>query len=200
MWKPPPCLPETTLSLYRLPFTALLEITHMSYRRAFCLSPNQVEAKTIRPYTGRSGFYCSCAPVASAVMMLRQLRDAAGLPHIDDDEMHCTTMYSPTAAPRSVMGAARDHIQTTATGIAVFGPRHDYLVLTLQRVPALVARHRQWVAQGCVPTFPDYEPHITLAPKFEAQPVHLRLLRQWLAGNGPLRITLGPEQPEDVKP
>ncbi len=161
------------------------------------------KAKTLTPFTGKSGFYASCLPssesIKSIIGLMSNLMDVPGLEFSDTDQLHCTTIYSPEAIPRHII-PSMNLIDTWILGADVFGD--NALVLTLYKSKQLSDRFNRWVSFGAVPTYPDYKPHITIAKLqegFDGKEEVLAGLNALLELY-PIPIVLGGETIEDVNP
>lgn len=160
-----------------------------------------VTAKTLTPFTGKSGFYASRLPdKESALEIMRIMSDLCHVPGLefeDIEELHCTVMYSPDKVPSSLVVDITPKT-TWIIDASIFGTA---LVLRLFRTSQLSKRFNLLTSLGCDPTFPDYQPHITIAKITdpdgkEAIVEALGALLQL----SPVPITLGGEIIEDVNP
>jgi hypothetical protein len=156
-------------------------------------------------YTEEAGLYSAVEPTENSVKKIIELAKAAGFEDLEPD-LHCTVMYSPTAAiPEDV---ATEYSQPFYNAIPLefkWWEGHDkdgYLVLALKS-PLLAKEHQRLKEAGCVPTFDDYIPHITLKNKFyfeseDDQKSKLRyanlILRRSVVG-----LTLTKQKVEDIK-
>ena len=162
----------------------------------------EIKAKSLTPYTGRSGFYASCPPtpdsIKSIIGLMTNLIDF-GIELEDADELHCTTMYSPEAIPRHII-LSKNLIDTWVLGADVFG--ESALVLKLYKSTQLANRFERWVSFGAVSTYPEYKPHITIGRIPEGFDGKEELLAglNTLLKLYPIPITLGGETIEDVNP
>ncbi len=167
-------------------------------------------AKTITPYTGTGGFYCSRHLVPASEQRLnewvRSLRLGFEDPRADAPKMtnigeyHMTVQYSPGTIPDNLI--PHTHLVSThAVGAALFSPRKDTLVLLLHSTPELQARFKYWVSSGCKPTYADYQPHITLSDNLgSVNYEELRARVDAALKRNPLILTFGPEEIEDINP
>ena len=122
-------------------------------------------------FSGEHGCYVYCVPeefpIKEAVV-----KAFPELAVVADADLHCTIMCSPEGTPDndSAFNLLDDTKEFIASaGKLTYWPGHDeagYLVLQLVSSD-LPNRHSQWKSLGCIPTFPSYDPHVTLASKFE---------------------------------
>lgn len=122
-------------------------------------------------FSGENGCYVYVSPT-EITFKQAFVKMFPELPVTPDGELHCTVMYSPEGTPDK--DAAFTLLDTdrefpAAISELVCWEGHDkagYMVLKLTSLD-LSNRHMQWRGLGCVPTFPDYTPHITMAKKVE---------------------------------
>lgn len=119
------------------------------------------EAKTIHPYTGTSGFYASLTLDTASISKLKRICQILELPfNQEDEELHVTLMYSPVGIP-SILELPKLPCTALSNQFEMFGEDKDTLVLTLN-APYLHEINKQLRDAGCIPTFPEYKPHITV--------------------------------------
>lgn len=158
------------------------------------------EAKMLIPYTGTSGFYSSRVPISSSSLdllhLMSDLADVSGLELETIDELHCTVMYSPDKVPSSLI-VDRSFQTTWVIGASIFGTA---LVLRLFCTSQMLKRFRVWTDLGCEYTWPDYQPHITIAKIVEPDGKEnlVTELDAYLKAH-PIPIVLGGETVEDVR-
>lgn len=160
-------------------------------------------AKAGRPLTPSSGgTYVCVLPNAMSKIRLLQIGRLLGFDLRGDlDELHSTLMYSRGHFPFDDRVDPRLEHPATITDIE-FWPGHDnegYLVLTLES-QSLQERHRSWLDQGLVHSFPDYLPHVTLKSSLGVLTDELRsrikTVRPKVVG---LQLVLTNEQIEGLK-
>lgn len=161
--------------------------------------------KVTTRYNGKSGLYVCAVPVKGMRSVISALD-----PHFPeeaqlDSDLHCTLMYSRETAPHpltvsKVLSQGEGQFSAIADSVK-FWPGHDnkgYLVVALHS-DDLRARHEQWKTTGATHSFPDYEPHVTLASGFgEIDKATLRIMNLILR-RGDYRLTFGGERAEDIK-
>lgn len=162
--------------------------------------------KNPRVYTGTKGLFAAAYPVSGLTNLLRILTpmlQREGITIQDTEQMHCTLMYSPNHAPRVqevYNHTIRFPFQMEAwVECADWWEGHDgdgYLGLKLKSQD-LITRHEAYKALGCVSTFPDFMPHVTLASKISA-PKCLPAINTLLK-NVQYRILFDAEQVEDMR-
>jgi 2'-5' RNA ligase len=104
-------------------------------------------------------------------------------------------------AHRILMLAENDVYPANVTGFE-YWDGHDgsgYFVVNLSS-PELTKRHKVWKAAGAVPTFSDYNPHITLAQGDQAKQ-YKDLIPVLVAGlvASPISLTLKGEAIDNLK-
>lgn len=130
-------------------------------------------AKTYRPFDGTSGCYVAVVPYLDSVNTIRGWARSIGLPMDEarESELHCTVMWShaiPADArcnPEYSVPAELDHLE--------YWDGHDgdgYIVAVLNSEP-LRQLHQKWLTRGCVHSFDDYTPHVTLLSKIKPSPL-----------------------------
>lgn len=120
-----------------------------------------VAEKTEMKFTGTSGFYCSMLLSDESKKRIAELCDQHSLPFTEQDELHCTVMYSPDHIPHSIPIPRNMPIKGRIIGLALFGD-NDHLVALVESAQ-LKSFNRRLVKNGAVSTYPEYRPHITLA-------------------------------------
>ncbi|QJT70885.1 hypothetical protein GR7B_00087 [Vibrio phage vB_VcorM_GR7B] len=91
--------------------------------------------------------------------------DESGFKLVDPRSLHVTAMYSTENIPKDkqMKLAKPDYIYPSKVmGTDMFGKDKDVLVLKLES-PELQKVHKKWKKAGGKPTWPDYQPHITLS-------------------------------------
>ncbi len=84
------------------------------------------------------------------------------------EDMHTTIMYSPEIAIPPACHYNMPLVpKYTLTNYAtrrldVFGPQQDCIVMCFQSL-RFASEHKRYLAMGCLPDYPDYKPHITIA-------------------------------------
>lgn len=168
-------------------------------------------AKTYTPFTGGdNGIYVSRIPEPLSVQRLVDFVHEHALCRMSDkdiDELHCTIMFSPAGI---VNEESKDNdlnaVPFTVAARVVrfeFWPGRDedgYLVALLQS-PALESIHKLWRLRGCIPTFEEFKPHITIQTPFDEYRElgwRLKSANNELVYN-PMLIRLGDERVEDIK-
>lgn len=166
--------------------------------------------KTYRPFTGGdNGVYVSRILEPLSVQRLVDFVHEHALCQMsehDIEELHCTIMYSPT-------GISSDHRDNDLSPIPLvcaarvvrfeFWPGHDddgYLVAVLKS-DMLQSIHNLWKLRGCIPTFPEYKPHVTVQTPFEEYrgfSHRLKLANAALEAS-PILLRLHKERVEDIK-
>jgi hypothetical protein len=124
----------------------------------------------------------------------------------DIDELHCTIMYSPTGIDPEHRDNDLNPIPLPCSARVVrfeFWEGHDedgYLVAVLNS-PTLNSLHRLWKLRGCISTFSEYRPHITLQTPFEEYKglTHRMKLANEAIIHSPIVIRLIQETIEDIK-
>jgi hypothetical protein len=154
-----------------------------------------VQAKTRIPFTGTSGFYSSCDILNEDELVTWCQRLGFPTDEAETDELHVTVMYCPSWQP-DVAFPSTDVGTATVTGVDLFGPEEDTLVLLLNS-PFLSGLHEKWKASGCVPTYSVYRPHLTLQKR--VRQCNLELLNSMIQKSPLLTLKLAPEVLEDIK-
>ena len=157
-------------------------------------------------YSGKAGLYCSVVPVKGFSQLLKILNTRMSEENIDlepVEEMHCTVMYSRDVAPHSIrvmqLLDAPPYSYKAWSDCLDFWPGHDdagYLVLKLKSND-LALRNEDYKDIGCIHSFPDYTPHITLAKGFGQKPQCFNELNKMLA-NLKFPIVFNGENVEDI--
>jgi hypothetical protein len=123
------------------------------------------------------------------------------MPVTEEEEFHCTVIYSPEVAlPLDVVARNLSMSMITAwvVGFELFGKEKDVLVMTLAS-PELARLNRKWQALGCKATFPDYRAHVTLSTRPPLpSPEQLITATAAILNNPPIYLTFEPEQVEDI--
>lgn len=168
-------------------------------------------AKTYKPFTGGdNGIYVSRVPDELSVQKIINLvhcYDLCQMSERDIQELHCTIMYAPAGVGSSDI---RDNdlnpvpLPCTARVLRFeFWEGHDnagYLVAVLKS-DALNHIHNLWRLRGCIPTFSEYKPHMTIQTPFDAYrglSRKLRMANDEILEEG-LIIKLENERVEDIK-
>lgn len=128
-------------------------------------------------YSGNNGFYSSVDPNPESIQRLSEWftrlypHKLVPLNYEQDIGIHCTIMYSHSAL--SCTPAFAHHLVSMVEGLPFvanvesfdYWKGHDddgYFVAKLS-CPELQRRHTMWKHVGAIPTFQDYQAHITLA-------------------------------------
>jgi hypothetical protein len=155
------------------------------------------EAKTIDPYTGTSGFYASLTLSQQSQVMLKELCSILGLPYTEEDELHVTLMYSPDNVP-SIINMPKLPCTGLTAALDIFGADSDALVLKLN-APYLEQIHEDLLKAGCQHTWPEYQPHVTLANKVPIDKGTFKYANLMLRRNGPFQIQFVALTIEDIR-
>ncbi len=165
-------------------------------------------AKTYTPYTGEHGLYVSRTPDLLSVDKLVNMVHMFKLCTMDDkdiNKLHCTIIYSPNPVHTEAKDDMSPVVQPCSAWVkrVELWPGHDdegYLVACLES-DVLQTLHRLWRLRGGVPTFPEYQPHITLKSPFEEYRGLTRRLKDVNRHleEEPLLIRLTNETVEDIK-
>lgn len=156
-------------------------------------------------YTGKSGLYSAVEPTKKSVADLTKLCTRAGIVELESD-LHCTIMYSPNKCLPESSATKWSKNQYKAVGKKFrWWVGHDnagYLILELDS-PELEKEHLRLKELGCVSTFPNYVPHLTLRNNFyfkdeDEQKSRLRSANLILRRN-PLDLVLTDQKVEDIK-
>ncbi len=128
-----------------------------------------------------------------------QIVEECGLDVIDPEtfqELHCTVMFSPdVGTPGRSVPANEMPIKAVAKQFShwIGHTGKGFLVLEIHS-ELLQLTHAYWKKMGCVPTFPQYRPHVTLLAPAEDDPARLlranRLLNEFFPA---FPVKLGPE-------
>lgn len=161
----------------------------------------QLVAKTITPFTGHHGFYSSCTVnnVDEFLSFLHQI----GLTTNQIAEFHATVIYAPMEAGLPLSASQILQLQSTrlvtaiVTGIELFGPNKDTVVLTLNS-PDLAELNRKWQSAGMVSTYPVYRPHITILKDTPVAETTLERAASAIQCTEMLKLRLSSEVLEDI--
>ena len=163
--------------------------------------------KKTTDYSGKSGLYCSVAPVSGFAQILNIIREPLeneGLKVYSQEEFHCTVMYSKEEAPHSIrvikLLDAQPYTWKGWSDKLDYWPGHDgsgYVVLRINSRD-LAIRHEQYKDLGCKHSFPEFEAHITIADDVAFKPTCLTDLNRVLSALK-FEITFGGEHVEDIK-
>lgn len=121
-----------------------------------------IEAK----YKPNDGLYAKVHPTNNSLVRLLSFLRSCGLRRsilLHPNEIHCTIMHSKSP-PSQLPVLNREKVYDTRVKHFTAWDGHNdtgYLVAELDS-PALHRLHNAWRARGCVPSFDDYKPHITL--------------------------------------
>lgn len=128
------------------------------------------QVSTSSEYTATNGCYAQASLTPKSEAALNQLCSNRTVGHIDlSKDLHCTIMYCKDVAPdkHKVLPFTQDTFQAEAVKVN-WWPGHDkagYLVLELKS-DDLQKEHTRLVKAGCIPSFKDYTPHVTLKTPF----------------------------------
>lgn len=167
--------------------------------------------KTYREFTGGdNGIYISRVPDDLSIQKIVDMVHKHNLCQMSDKdiaELHCTIMYSPAGVVSEEVRKNDFNPIPLACSARVthfeIWPGHDnsgYLVAILKS-DALQHLHKLWKLRGCVSTFGEYKPHVTIQTPFEEYrglSGNLRAANTDVVENG-LVIRLGNETVEDIK-
>jgi len=124
-----------------------------------------LEELTVRPYTGTSGFYAFVQPTKQSVRDIVKQFPSLSFTKKEKDDLHCTIMYSKTpltidTVPSPDTGFSKKiHVKELAWWP---GHKDDGVLVLKLHAGYLNDLHNRWKGAGAIPTYPDYEPHITL--------------------------------------
>lgn len=131
---------------------------------------NQTTVKDLIPfyasnYSGRQGLYSFVGLTPESKTALNDFCTYSGLGALKD-QAHCTIMYSPShsAHVEDAIQFGQSKFTANATDVR-WWIGHDkvgYLVLALES-DDLLTQHHRLCGLGCVPTYDEYKPHVTLA-------------------------------------
>lgn len=130
---------------------------------------------------GQGIYICRFLDHASVIDLVNFVHQSqvCTLDDADVNDLHCTVMYSPEARPTAnytpVKGMCRAHVRNFE-----HWPGHDdsgYLVAVLES-DTLSKSHSIWKKRGCVSTFPEYQPHVTLKHPFSREEYNVGLVRK----------------------
>jgi hypothetical protein len=144
-----------------------------------------VESKTYRPFdpVKSKGVYVSVIPTAKSALLISKYASLIGMPLLlkEQHELHCTVVYSkyvPKARP--VLDFQKVYrAQITGVNWWLGHDKAGYLVLLLKS-PDMSGLYRQWYDSGCISSFGEYTPHVTLKKDFGERPPNLQLIRSKL--------------------
>lgn len=179
--------------------------------------PDEVDAKAIERMTIEAEIAANSKPqrvaandaepkslyVRRDVMNAKAIRDfyvKQGIDVVPVEKMHVTVIYSRSPVDWFSIGDAwEDEIKLPKGGArdhAMFGPPgvEDTLVLMIKS-SSLEWRNAEFIRQGCVSSYDEYQPHISLSKYGEGAKIDMTKLTPWI---GP--IVLGPEIFEEAKP
>jgi hypothetical protein len=158
----------------------------------------------VEGYTGANGLYAWTEPDQASIS---RIKSAIAPLIIAKNDLHCTLIYSKTqdASGKEVVESSVDPKFRRSAGITeiVFWEGHDktgYLVAKLKS-EALHTRHSMYRDLGFEPTFPDYEPHMTLVNpcKMDAELQAFIDTKNKELSAKPLQIVLEGEHISDLK-
>ena len=163
--------------------------------------PQADSHKNYASLSGDTGVYVSVALTKVSEQVLKDwlkehvLNDWS---FTNEGDLHCTVMYSKTPASNWVQQTRVTRAR--ALGFDLFGPDNNTLVVRLWS-PELAERNAAWRSYGCVPTYPDYKPHITVSFKTEVPENASALIEAYNAKLRikPLYLEFDPEVAEDLK-
>lgn len=161
----------------------------------------QVLAKTLTPYTGRSGLYSSVCPTEESRELLLSICAQLQIPTTEEEEFHSTIMYAPDVVLDQALvlrNVSHSTCEAIPVGFELFGPEKDTLVMTLMS-PSMAKMHNKWKALGCIPTYPHYQPHVTILKPSSLTEDDLPRLTSWLLNHdGDKLLRFYPEEVEDI--
>lgn len=159
--------------------------------------------KVTTKYSGKSGLYVCVKPASGIKAVVDYIRTGLCI-ELDVDDLHCTLMYSREHAPHTVSAFKLLNSGPTAYHASVMELEswagHDnkgYLVAKLF-CPMLHERHAQWKKLGARHSFPDYQPHMTLATGVTYSCKDLHKFNLPLS-TYPIPLTFSGEHIEDIK-
>ncbi len=144
-----------------------------------------VKSKTYRPFdpVTSKGVYVSVTPIVRSIVLISKYASLIGMPLLlkEQQELHCTVVYSrhiPNILPK--LDSQKIYkAQITGVNWWLGHDKAGYLVLLLSS-PSLAELHRQWYESGCISSFGEYTPHVTLKKDFGPKPPNLELIRSKL--------------------
>lgn len=142
--------------------------------------------------------YASVTPTQYSEAVFRDRLDKLGITPSNKDPLHCTLMYSEVS-PNRVVPIRFKQYRSRVTKLMEWAG-HDgdgYLVAYLDS-PELQARNKVYLDAGCVSSFPDYIPHVTLITPFELGSLDLSLINSILA-KSPSELFLDSEKAEPLR-
>lgn len=157
--------------------------------------------KNYASLSGNSGVYVSVALTKASEDLLKNWLQEHVLndwTFTNEGNLHCTIMYSLAPAYNWVQQTRVTRAR--ALGFDLFGPDNNTLVVRLWS-PELSERNAAWRSYGCVPTYPDYKPHITISFKTEIPDNAKDLIAAYndKLRSKPLYLEFDPEVAEDLE-
>ena len=103
----------------------------------------------------------------------------------EEKDLHITTMYSKSVVSKEPsLEPSLVSVKTTfITGIESWKGHDDksYLVLKVDPKNLQILRSR-WITMGYIPTFGDYNPHITIAKGYDKEVPNIKAIEDYLLG------------------
>lgn len=113
----------------------------------------------------KPGTYVALKVAAESEKLLRDFAKENSIT-ITEDNLHTTVIYSKKHCENFELDTNQGHI-AYPTGYALFGDKHEKILVILLNAPSIVARHLQLMAKhSATYSYPVYQPHITLASNF----------------------------------
>lgn len=123
-------------------------------------------------HSGNQGLYSAVQPDTDTVSWLSDLCNRLGFTDVKPGKFHCTIMYSPdkTPAPNDVELDGLDY-PAVAREVTYWDGHDDLCHVILKLVSTkLHGEHQRLKQMGCVPTYDEYVPHITLQSDVDMTP------------------------------
>ena len=125
------------------------------------------------------GIFIKATPTSKSIQKLqRQFYEFEAVQPLIDD-LHCTLMFSKTSLKNMWMPTINKEKRFLAWSeeLVHWPGSGDYIVLKL-RSDALTGLHNRFRDEGLVPTFPDYNPHVSLLYQIQDVPKALQIMER----------------------